>query len=274
MKLTVHNEKLIAFLYWSRVIAPEQVLALLDPGRKKVGRRRHGAAKSFRSSVAYKECAFLVKNKFLRKWEGAYMLGPTSLDLMPDNERQRRLVRNRIFKSYPESGTVKHDLLITHLLVVLDMAKQLNPDRWAYQVHLQGEEPKLKVNGKFVKLDKLVTIIDRKQGRKFNYLVEADRSTAALETSLPNKRNVKARAVGFYRFHKDGGFPRHFGVKGARLLFICPEGRNERLENIMATVKRAEEIPQDTNVFKYMTAEPWHLKQPERLAAWLCDAKE
>lgn len=273
MKLNVNNIRLLAFLYWSRVIGPEHIVALLDPGRKQIGRRRYGAAKTFRSSVAYKEVAFLVKEKFLRKWEGAYMLGPTSIPYMPEAEHSRKRVRNRILKSYPESGTVKHDLLITHLLVVLDMAKQMNPDRWAYQVRLQGEEPKLKLKGKYVKLDKLVTIIDRKQVKMFNYLVEADRSTAALQTSIPNKRNVRSRAVGFYQFHKSGGFPKHFGLKGCRLLFICPASRNERLKNIMATVHRAKEIPQDTNVYKYMTAEPWHLKRPERLVNWLCDVQ-
>ena len=57
------------------------------------------------------------------------------------------------------------------------------------------------------------------------------------------------------------------------MLFICPEGRTARLKNIMATVHRANEIPQDTDVFMYMTVEPWYLQHPERLAEWLCDAQ-
>lgn len=272
MKFNDHSIYLLGFLYFARVIAPDQIVALLNPRRKNVGTRRYGPAKSWRSSVAYKEIAYLVRKKYLRKWEGAYMLGSASLLFMPEAEQARKRVRNRILKSYPESGTVKHDLLITHLLVTLDMAKQMN-DRWDYAVHLDGEEPKLKLKGKYIKLDKLVTITDRKQVKKFNYLVEADRSTAALQTNIPSKRNVRSRAVGFYRFHKGGGFPKHFGLKGCRLLFICPESREERLKNIMATVHRAKEIPLDTNVYKYMTAEPWHFKQPERLVDWLCDEK-
>ena len=250
-------------------------MALLNPRRKNVGKRRQGPARSWRSSVAYKEVAFMVKEKYLRKWEGAYMLGSGSLPYMPDAPKFRKLARNRILRSYPETGTVKHDLLITHLLVLLDMAKCIHPDRWDYFIHLGGEEPKLRVKDKggekkYIKLDKLVSVVDKDRDEKHNFFIEADRSTAALITNLPKKRNVRSRARGFFQFHTDGGIPLHFGLPGARLVFICPKGRNQRIQNIKETVRRTPNIPNQTTVFKYMTAEPVHFDNPGQFVVRLC----
>ena len=271
MRCNDHNTYLLGFLFFARVIAPDQIVALLNPRRKNVGNRRHGAAKSWRSSVAYKEVAFLVKERYLRKWAGAYMLGSASIRHFEGVVKTKSRLRYRVLKSYPEAGTVKHDLLITHLLVVLCMAMESNPNRWRIRIHLDGDEPKMRIaNTKYIKLDKLITIDDLLKNRSHHFFVEADRSTSALVTNLPSKRNIRSRALGYFRFHKAGGIPRHFGLPGARLLFICPEGRNKRLQNIYATVQRIEEIPENSTIFRYITAEPQHFKHPEQFVKWLC----
>jgi len=153
------------------------------------------------------------------------------------------------------------------------MAKQERPGRWDYTVLLEGLEPKLIHNGRTMKLDKLVAVADKERQRMYYYFIEADRATAALQTGLPRKRSIRDKAERFYRYAQDVGFRKHFGIPGARLLFLVPEEKDARVESIRRTVETSRSIPNDTNLFHYLTVFPQQLDAPEMILEGLCDVK-
>ena len=161
-----------------------------------------------------------------------------------------------------------HDLLVTHFLVVLDLAHQKN-DRWKYQVYLDGAEPVLKQSRHNVKLDKLVELEDRQSPRRFWYFIEADRATAALQSRLPKKRNIRDKVERFYLYASRVGFRKHFGFPGAKLLFLVPEKKKTRAKAIRDVVKNSAVIHRQSSLFLYTAVFPWHLTNPESFVNWL-----
>lgn len=265
--LNPREKYLLRFLRGAEVIDLPLAHELLAPHARALGQAKRGFAKNPRSSYVYVMLRRLVKERVLRRHEyvQAYLLGRKAEHYFPDDRRIRTLTRRS-----PGGGQVMHDLLTTHFLVVMDLVQQKS-DWFEYQVLLNGEEPLLKHRGKRIKLDKLVQLANRLNGKLFWYFIESDRATAALQSDLPKKRTIRKKVERFYAYSREVGFRKHFGFPGGRLLFLVPEAKSKRADSIRNVVASSNVIHPQSDLFRYTAAFRWHLKDSEAIAKWLTE---
>lgn len=266
------EEYLLKFLLGAEWVDLPLAHALLSPqvDLSRGVAKAFGAAKTPRNSFTYVMLRRLVAEKVLRRPSDiqAYTYGRGALRLF-DAPKEQSIVRS-YSQSRKNPAYIKHDLITTHFLVTLDLARQCNP-RWNYRVLSGAKEPTLVFrNQGNLRLDKLVEIWDAQNPRmRFWYFVEADR-TSAIESSIPGKRSIVAKAEKFYAYADAGRFKSHWGIPGARLLFMVETEKWGRLQKFQEAIKRSRRIHPQNDLFRYLPARQSQIDNPELVASWLC----